>query len=66
MTDGFDIAMMVAAGLAAAGGVIAWLTISDDALRAEPERRGEPPVAVPAHYSCALAGPPAQSRADVT
>jgi hypothetical protein len=62
MTEGFDIAMMVAAALAAAGGVIAWLTISDDALRAEPVRGGDPPVAVPAHYSCALAGPPAQDR----
>jgi hypothetical protein len=32
--------------------VRAWLTISDDALAAEPERRGEPPVAVPNDYSC--------------
>jgi MFS family permease len=62
MTDGFHVAMIVAAALAAAGGVIAWLGISDDALRAEPERRGQPPVAVPAHYSCALAGPPPQAR----
>jgi hypothetical protein len=54
--------MIVAAGLAAAGGVIAWLGISDDALQAEPKRRGQPPVAVATHYSCALAGPPQQSR----
>jgi hypothetical protein len=59
MTPGFHVAMAAAAGLSAIGGVVAWLTISDDALRAEPERRKQPPVAVPTHYSCALAGPPA-------
>jgi hypothetical protein len=63
MTHGFHIAMLVAAALAAAGGVIAWLTISDDALQAEPKRRGEAPVAVPSHYSCALTGPPPNARA---
>jgi EmrB/QacA subfamily drug resistance transporter len=62
MTDGFHTAMVVAAALAAAGGVIAWLTISDDALSAEPERRGQPPVAVSTHHSCSLAGPPASGR----
>jgi hypothetical protein len=62
MTDGFHTAMFVAAALSAAGGVIAWLTISDDVLKAEPERRGQAPVEVPAQYSCAVAGPPAQSR----
>jgi EmrB/QacA subfamily drug resistance transporter len=60
MTHGFHVAMAVAAGLSAAGGVVAWLTISDDALRADPGRRDEPPVAVATHHSCALAGPPAQ------
>jgi EmrB/QacA subfamily drug resistance transporter len=63
MTHGFHIAMVVAAALAATGGAIAWLTISDDALQAEPKHRGEAPVAVPSHYSCALAGPPPQARA---
>jgi EmrB/QacA subfamily drug resistance transporter len=62
MTHGFHVAMAVAAGLSAAGGIVAWLTISDDALRADPARRDEPPVAVATHHSCALAGPPAQSR----
>jgi hypothetical protein len=62
MTHGFHVAMAVAAGLSAAGGIVAWLTISDDALRAEPARRDEPPVAVATHHSCALAGPPAQSQ----
>ncbi len=61
MTHGFHIAMPTLAALAAAGGVLAWLTISDDALAAEPERRGEPPVAVPTDYSCSVAGPPWRS-----
>jgi EmrB/QacA subfamily drug resistance transporter len=62
MTHGFHLAMAVCAALAAAGGVIGWLAISDDALSAEPERRGEPAVAVSTNYSCQLAGPQAQSR----
>jgi EmrB/QacA subfamily drug resistance transporter len=60
MTDGFHIAMAVAAGLAAVGGVIAWFTISDDALSAEPESRGQRPVEVSTHHSCSLGGPPPQ------
>jgi hypothetical protein len=60
MTDGFHIAMLTCAALAAAGGGVAWLTISNDALAAEPERRGEPPIAVPTHYTCAVSGPPWQ------
>jgi EmrB/QacA subfamily drug resistance transporter len=62
MTHGFHVAMIVAAGLAAIGGAIAWLSITDDALRAEPKRRGQAPVAVATNHSCALAGPPAQAR----
>jgi EmrB/QacA subfamily drug resistance transporter len=58
MTHGFHIAALVCAGLAAAGGVLAWLTISDDVLTAEPARRGEPAVAVSTDYSCSVAGPP--------
>ncbi|HEX4671326.1 MAG TPA: DHA2 family efflux MFS transporter permease subunit [Solirubrobacteraceae bacterium] len=46
MTHGFHVAMLACAGLAAAGGVIAWLTISDTAL------------ATPTDYSCPVAGPP--------
>jgi predicted MFS family arabinose efflux permease len=60
MTDGFHIAMLTCAALAAAGGAVAWLTISNDALAAEPERRGQPPIAVPTHYTCAVSGPPWQ------
>lgn len=58
MTHGFHVAMIACAALAAAGGVLAWLTISDDALEVERELLGEPPVAVSTDYSCAVAGPP--------
>lgn len=60
MADGFRIAMVVSAALAACGGALAWFTISHDVLQAEPEQRGEPPVTVPTHYSCHVAGPPVQ------
>jgi EmrB/QacA subfamily drug resistance transporter len=63
MTHGFHVAMAVSAAVAAAGGVLAWFGISDDALSAGRERRGEAPVAVPANHACALAGPPAIARA---
>jgi EmrB/QacA subfamily drug resistance transporter len=58
MADGFRTAMVTCAALAAGGGIVAWLTISDDVLEAEPKLRGEPPVAVSTDFSCALAGPP--------
>ena len=63
MTHGFHVAMIACAILAAAGGVLAWLTISDDVLKAEPARRGQPPVAVSCDYSCPVAGPPAPATA---
>ncbi len=50
MTDGFHMAMVVTAVLAALGGVIAWLTIDPRALD-EPEE--EPP-----HYQCPVSGAP--------
>ncbi len=53
MTDGFHTAMYVAAGLAALGGIIAWLTISSDVLAAD--EQDEPTTG---EYSCDLAGPP--------
>jgi EmrB/QacA subfamily drug resistance transporter len=57
MTHGFHVAMIAAASLAAVGSAVAWFTISDDALEAEPKRRGQPPVTVPTGHSCAIAGP---------
>jgi EmrB/QacA subfamily drug resistance transporter len=44
MNDGFHMAMVACAVLAAAGGVLAWLTISSEVLEPEPE------------FSCAIAG----------
>ena len=64
MADGFQIAMLTCAGLAAAGGVLAWLTISDDVLEAGPELRGEPPVEVSTDFSCAVAGTPLRPAGD--
>ena len=58
MTDGFHMAMFACAALAAAGGVVAWLAISDDALSSEPGRRGERAVDVSTDYHCSIAGPP--------
>jgi EmrB/QacA subfamily drug resistance transporter len=48
MSDGFHMAMVACAVLAAAGGVLAWLTISSEVPRAEPEAEAE--------FSCAIAG----------
>jgi EmrB/QacA subfamily drug resistance transporter len=62
MTHGFHVAMVASAALAVAGGVIAWLTISDDVLAAGPESRGEAPVQVSTDYSCAVSGPPLRER----
>lgn len=62
MTSGFHIAMIASAALAALGGVLAWLTISDDALAAERTHRGEPPVEVSRDYSCGVTEPPAVER----
>jgi EmrB/QacA subfamily drug resistance transporter len=61
MTHGFHVAMVVSAAVAAFGGVIAWLTIDNNVLSADPESRGEQPVAVSTNYSCGVAGPPACS-----
>jgi EmrB/QacA subfamily drug resistance transporter len=65
MTDGFHIAMIVCAALAAAGGVVAWLTIGADALEEEPTRRGRAPEAVPADFSCSVAGPPLRPASEL-
>lgn len=58
LAAGFHTAMLVTAGLAAAGGLLALATISDDVLAAQP------PAAQP--VSCALAGPPPSPRSTDT
>jgi EmrB/QacA subfamily drug resistance transporter len=57
MNHGFHVAMLACAALAAAGGVLAWLTISSDALESEPAPGGNLPTAVLHDFSCAVAGP---------
>ena len=52
LASGFHIAMLATAGLAVAGGLLAYFTISNDVLA------GQPPTSHPT--SCALAGPPSQ------
>jgi predicted MFS family arabinose efflux permease len=64
MTDGFRMAMVASASLAAAGAALAWLTIRDDVLAAEPELRGERPVEVSTDFSCAVAGPPVRAASE--
>jgi EmrB/QacA subfamily drug resistance transporter len=65
LADGFRVAIMTCAGLAVAGGLVAWLTISDDVLHAEPARgddtpaRGDDtPARLASDFSCAVAGTP--------
>jgi EmrB/QacA subfamily drug resistance transporter len=58
LADGFRVAIMTCAALAAAGGVVAWLTISDDVLHAEPGGGEEAPARLATDFSCAVAGTP--------
>ncbi len=58
MQDGFQIAMVACAGLAVAGGILAWLTISSDVLEAEPETA----AALATDFSCAVTGTPLRPR----
>ncbi|KAB7751128.1 major facilitator transporter [Mycolicibacterium mucogenicum DSM 44124] len=57
ITAGFHTAMLISAGLAALGGVLAFATISNDLLAEEPDEA--PPSH---HYHCALAEVPANDR----
>jgi EmrB/QacA subfamily drug resistance transporter len=58
MTDGFQMAMLVCAALAALGGVLAWLTISAEVLHAEPEPGGDTPERLAEDFSCGVGAPP--------
>jgi EmrB/QacA subfamily drug resistance transporter len=64
MADGFHTAMLAGAVLAAAGGALAWLTISDDVLERADEPGREPcreALETAPDYHCAVAGTPLQS-----
>jgi EmrB/QacA subfamily drug resistance transporter len=56
MTDGFHLAMVTCAGLAVVGGILAWLTISDDVLDTEPEPQGDTPHRIATDYTCPVSG----------
>jgi EmrB/QacA subfamily drug resistance transporter len=58
MTDGFHMAMLVCAGLAALGGALAWLTISAEVLHAEAEPGGDTPERLGEDFSCGVGAPP--------
>jgi EmrB/QacA subfamily drug resistance transporter len=58
MTDGFHMAMVVCAILAALGGGLAWLTISAEVLHAEPEPEGDTPERLASDYTCGVNGTP--------
>ncbi len=58
MTDGFHMAMVVCAALAAAGGILAWLTIGPEVLHAEAEPGGDTPERLAEDFSCGVGAPP--------
>ena len=58
MADGFGVAMLACAGLAALGGILAWLTISGDVLHAAPAAGGTTPERAATDYSCGVGAPP--------
>ncbi len=58
MTDGFHMAMVICAVLAALGGALAWLTISSTVLHAEPEPGGGTPDQLAEDHFCAINGTP--------
>jgi EmrB/QacA subfamily drug resistance transporter len=64
MADGFQVAMLACAGLAAAGGILAWLTISSEVLHPEPEEGAVTPVEP--QYSCGIAGTPLRGAGEPT
>ena len=58
ITDGFHVAVLVCAILAFAGGVLAWLTISNDVLETAPATGGDTPDRAATDFNCGMAGTP--------
>ncbi|HEU4599112.1 MAG TPA: MFS transporter, partial [Solirubrobacterales bacterium] len=58
MTDGFHMAMVICAGLAALGGALAWLTIAAGVLHPEAEPGGDTPERLAEDFTCGFEAPP--------
>jgi Na+/melibiose symporter-like transporter len=58
ITDGFHAAMLACGILSLAGGVLAWLTISNDVLETAPATDGDVPDRAATDYNCGVAGTP--------
>ena len=58
MTDGFHMAMVICAALAALGGALAWLTIAAGVLHPEPEPGGDTPERLAEDLTCGFDAPP--------
>jgi MFS family permease len=58
ITDGFHVAMLASAALSLSGGVLAWLTISNDVLETAPSADGDTPDRAATDFTCAVAGTP--------
>ncbi|HEY4779746.1 MAG TPA: MFS transporter [Solirubrobacterales bacterium] len=66
MTHGFHVGMVVCAVLAAAGGILAWLTISSTVLHAEAEPEGDIPERLGEDFSCGVGAPPLRPGREVS
>ncbi len=64
MTHGFQVAMLAGAALAAAGGILAWLTISSEVLHDEPEPEDASRRESHEQYSCPVNGPGLHPRGE--
>jgi EmrB/QacA subfamily drug resistance transporter len=64
MTDGFQMAMLICAAIAAAGGVLAWFTIAATVLQTEPEPGGDTPERLAEDFTCGINGPPLRPGRD--
>jgi EmrB/QacA subfamily drug resistance transporter len=58
LSDGFTTAMLITAALSAAGGVLAFLFISNDVLESAEPEPGRCPGYLDEEYQCGVAGPP--------
>jgi MFS family permease len=58
MTHGFHVAMVTTAAVAAAGGIVAWLTIDPHVLQTAPEPGGDTPRRLASDFECAVCGAP--------